>query len=251
MSEKYISLDCQSNSGFLSGLSMSYKDLEDVFESENSSSPNHFEGNIKIYYMDEDELELGEDEDKEDVFDAEYQKLCDFDKKYFAGVLNFHAYDLSAYDFSVFDGDSVENTAKLFYLMDSEGGDTELYYAVMERLLPRVIDRLSDEPENLMVVSEESVWLITLDRLYIDKKYRHNGIANYMMRNLYKIMKTSYHINAVFMCGACIPDKEDDIDNSEMIKIQKKPFKVFKYMEFNKSKDLKNTFCGCIHPDVE
>ena len=128
------------------------------------------------------------------------------------GNIEFHAYNLNGFDLN-FDK-NYYNLCRLFDYMDDEGVDQVTYYDIFLKAYDLLAKKLDESWNDIWFDNDK--YFITLDRLYIDEKYRKKGIATYALNNLNFILNTYYNINPIIITGICKPD-----DNTqEMLKIQ-------------------------------
>ena len=90
------------------------------------------------------------------------------------------------------------------------------------------------------------LWLITLDRFYINKEFRHKGISKFIHKYMFDILKTYFGITSAFLCGVLIPDEEKGVDEKKMMESQKKAYKTQKYCKVGKV-DGEVFFCQLVY----
>ena len=237
----------------------SSKDKSSLFEVSNTKEPfiekflsydivppsQYFTGGFEIY-VDDPYIEI----DGAEVENPEYSE-----KGEKAGEFSFHAYNLTEFgcDFDLkelYPRELEDNFMKLFEVMESINSDQGLYFQAFIEYAFDICNKI-DTPLFLKMCNKGSdFWLITLDRFYINKKYRHKGISKFLHTYMYDIIKSYFDITPLFMCGALVPDTEKDVDEQKMIESQKKAYKSKKYCEVGLL-GSQYFFCQLLYPIEE
>lgn len=157
-----------------------------------------------------------------------------------AGEIHFHAYNLDAFDLEV-DKDEYSMNY-LFECMDDEDADQACCYHIFSKAYDALEKKLNNKWID-MWITDGAKYLITLDRLFINEKYRQKGIATYILNNLTYILNTYYNINSIIVVGICKPD-----DNTkEMLNAQKSMLKKVGYKTYKNNNDT--CFYGLIYKE--
>ena len=164
------------------------------FENEDS----YFSGHISIVDVDNDEFEEK----------AEIGEVC------------FHAFNLDKCGCELFEGDI--EISNLYDIMDSISGDEEVYCSIFEMACKEANKKMEKYKWSELFM-RDNLHLVTLDRLYINENYRHNGLSKYILSNLEDILRNYYNIETFMIVGICSPDVDDE--KNTMLEIQKKGLK--------------------------
>lgn len=151
------------------------------------------------------------------------------------GAIRFHAYNLSNLGFNYFEQNwtDANKHSHLSIAMDVDSSDTDFYHSVFKKAYTKEASAVPFEKWQDMTFAITEGYLITLDWVCINPEFRGQGIAQYILKNLFKIIYTEFNIVPLFAVGTCIADRDEPENMLEVQKklLKKNGFSVFKHKD--------------------
>ncbi len=137
------------------------------------------------------------------------------------GYVRFHAYNLDLLGFDCNSGVFENANNKELKDIMKRNSESSMYYQIFEKGFDLV------KSNNCSRDLRTTNYLITLDRIYIDNRYRNKGVGTYIYQNLLKLLHIYFDIEPTYIVGVVIPTFPEGTDLIHKNLLEKEGFELF------------------------